>query len=154
MDDMYHEITPEVQERIDGLIENYEHAALATMDERFPLISKVMPVVDDGEIYLLMSDLSEHTRHIRTHSKRVCLYFAHSEGHTSRMNNPRYSIMGKLYPAPFTNDKRSEMFQKLLKKFDVVSKGAKMYGMFHDFHIYRFEKYEQLYIEGFGKAYK
>ena len=151
---MYHEIDQETQERIDILVRSYQQAALATSGERFPLVTKVLPAIVDGEIYLLLSDLSEHTRNIKERSKRVSIYFAAEENHATRLNNRRYTVMGKLYPVPYNNDKQGDMYQGMLEHFDKLDKGAKMYGMFGDFNIYRFEQMDHLYVEGFGKAYK
>ena len=151
---MYHEIDKEVQERIDDLVRSFQQASLATFGERFPLVSKVMPAVVEGEIYLLLSDLSEHTKNIKETSKRVSIYFAAAETHPTRLNNSRYTVMGKLYPVPYNDDKSGDRYQSMLKHFDNLDKGAIMYGMFKDFNIYRFEQYDHLYIEGFGKAYK
>jgi putative heme iron utilization protein len=151
---MYHKIDQETQERIDILVRSYQQAALATQGKRFPLVTKVLPAVVDGEIYLLLSDLSEHTHNIKEHSKRVSIYFAAEETHKSRLNNRRYTVMGKLYPVPYNNDKQGEMYQGMLEHFDRLDKGAIMYGMFGDFNIYRFEQMDHLYVEGFGKAYK
>lgn len=151
---MYHEIDQETQERIDILMREFQQAALATSGERFPLVTKIMPAVVDGEIYLLLSDLSEHTRNIKDNSKRVSIYFAAAEEHSTRLNNPRYTVMGKLYPVDYNSDKKGDRYQSMLKHFDRLDKGAIMYGMFGDFNIYRFEKMDHLYVEGFGKAYK
>jgi putative heme iron utilization protein len=151
---MYHEIDNETQERITNLVRSFQQASLATFGERFPLVTKVMPAFVDGEIYLLLSDLSEHTRNIKEHSKRVSIYFAAEETHATRLNNPRYTVMGKLYPVPYNNEKNGEQYQRMLKEFDKMDKGASMYGMFGDFNIYRFEQMDHLYVEGFGKAYK
>lgn len=151
---MYHEIDAQTQERIDNLMRSYQQAALATFGERFPLVSKVTPAVVEGEIYLLLSDLSEHTQNIKETSKRVSIYFAAEETHSSRLNNMRYTVMGKLYPVPYNQDKAGDRYQSMLKEFDKLDKGAIMYGMFGDFNIYRFEQYEHSFIEGYGKAYK
>jgi putative heme iron utilization protein len=148
---MYNEITPEAKGCIDKLVSEYDHAAIATIGERFPLITKAAPIISDGEIYLLLSDLSEHTKNINE-SKRIAIYFSQVETHRSRLNNPRYTVMGKLYKIPVA--KLSDHYQHLLELFDKKDAGAKMYGMFGDFNIYRFEQYDQLYNAGYGKAYK
>lgn len=41
---MYHEVDNEIQDKIDDLLVNYQQAALGTMGERFPHVSKVMPL--------------------------------------------------------------------------------------------------------------
>lgn len=151
---MYHEISQDVQDKINDLLSGFQQAALATSGERFPHVSKVMPAINNGEIYLLLSDLSEHTRNIKDISKRVSIYFAAQDTHKTRLNNPRYTVMGKLYPVPYNDNKKSEQYQNMLNVFDKLDKGASMYGMFGDFNIYRFEQHDHLYVEGFGKAYK
>lgn len=148
---MYHEITEEIESEIAGILEGYDHAVLGTLDANgFPNVTKVCPAYLAGDIYILMSDLSQHTRNIKDVSDKCSLYFAPEETHTNSMNNPRVTMTGTLkkYDVEF-ND-----YVVLLDEFDKRTPGANMYGQFDDFAIYKFVVEDRLYVEGFGKAYK
>ena len=111
----------------------------------YPEVSKITPVVEDGVIYLLLSDLSRHTDNIKR-NPIVTLYFADKNKNRTQMNNPRLTLYGVLEKVKKT--------EEALKKFDKRDKGASMYGQFGDFNIYQFSEDDRLYIAGFGKAYK
>ena len=53
---MYKDIN-EVKDNIQNLIEDYQQAALGTHRGAYPEVSKVTPVIEEGVIYLLLSDL-------------------------------------------------------------------------------------------------
>jgi len=141
---MYHDIK-EVEVEIQALLEDYQQAAMGTHRGAYPEVSKVTPVVENGTIYLLLSDLSRHTDNIRK-NPIVTLYFADRNKKRTQMNNPRLTLYGTL--------ERIEKTAEALKKFDKRDKGASMYGQFGDFNIWRFVEDDRMYIAGFGKAYK
>lgn len=149
---MYHEITQEISEKIEILMRDYDQAALGTITGTGPCVTKVLPLCYDGEVYFLLSDLSNHTYNINEVSNTVSVYFAGKETHKTRLNNPRLTLFGKL--EKLNLDKQSETYYSLLKHFDRLDSGAIMYGMFGDFNIYKLEETDRLYVEGFGKAYK
>ena len=143
---MYHDIN-EVKDDVEYLLKNYQQAAMGTNNGKYPDVTKVTPVLfDDDNIYLLLSDLSNHTRNIRNVSNTVSLYFAGENRHATQMNNPRVTLYGTLELA--------DKSQFDLKEFDKRDKGASMYGNFGDFNVWRFVENDRLYVEGFGKAYK
>ena len=143
---MYHDINT-VKDDVEYLLKNYQQAAIGTKNGKYPEVTKVTPVLfDDGNIYLLLSDLSNHTRNIRNVSRTVTLYFAAEHRHATQMNNPRVTLYGTLELA--------DKSQFDLKEFDKRDKGASMYGNFGDFNVWRFVEKDRLYVEGFGKAYK
>ena len=143
---MYHDINT-VKDDVEYLLKNYQQAAIGTNSGKYPDVTKVTPVLfDDGNIYLLLSDLSNHTRNIRNVSSTVSLYFAGEHRHATQMNNPRVTLYGTLELA--------DKSQFDLKEFDKRDKGASMYGNFGDFNVWRFVEKDRLYVEGFGKAYK
>lgn len=141
---MYKDIN-EVKDNIQNLIEDYQQAALGTHRGAYPEVSKVTPVIEEGVIYLLLSDLSRHTDNIKR-NPIVTLYFADKNKNRTQMNNPRLTLYGVL--------ERVEKTEEALKKFDKRDKGASMYGQFGDFNIWRFVEDDRMYIAGFGKAYK
>lgn len=143
---MYHDINT-VKDDVEYLLKNYQQAAMGTNNGKYPDVTKVTPVLfDDDNIYLLLSDLSNHTRNIRNVSNTVSLYFAGENRHATQMNNPRVTLYGTLELA--------DKSQFDLKEFDKRDKGASMYGNFGDFNVWRFVENDRLYVEGFGKAYK
>ena len=141
---MYHDIN-QVKDDVEFLLNNYEQAAMGSFSAGFPEVTKVTPVLFDDNIYLLLSDLSSHTKNVRINNT-VTLYFAAEHRHATQMNNPRITLYGSL-----ELEDKSEFNLKL---FDVRDKGASFYGNFGDFNVWRFVEKDRLYVEGFGKAYK
>lgn len=145
---MYHDINT-VENDVEYLLRNYQQAALGTNGKRYPEVSKVTPVLaDDDTIYLLLSDLSTHTRNLYEVSRTVSVYFVGESRHATEMNNPRVTLFGKL---EMVTDRPKKDFLEMFNKRDP---GATMYGQFGDFNIWRFVAQDRIYIEGFGKAYK
>ncbi len=145
---MYHDIN-EVSSAIEILLKNYQQAALGTNNGKYPDVTKVTPILfDDDNIYLLLSDLSNHTRNIRNVSNTVSLYFADEHKHATAMNNARLTLYGHL------TECETALKNTMLSAFDERDKGASFYGNFGDFNIWKFEEDDRLYIRGFGKAYK
>jgi putative heme iron utilization protein len=143
---MYHDIN-EVKDDVEYLLKNYQQAAMGTNSGKYPDVTKVTPVLfDDDNIYLLLSDLSNHTRNIREVSNTVSLYFAAEHRHATQMNNARVTLYGTLELA--------DKSQFDLNEFDKRDKGASFYGNFGDFNVWKFVEKDRLYVEGFGKAYK
>ena len=50
-------------------------------------------------------------------------------------------------------NKGENEFQVLLKNYNKIEPGSKMWGMFTDFDFYIFKENRTLYVEGFGKAF-
>ena len=145
---MYHDIN-EVKDDVEYLLKNYQQAAMGTNNGKYPDVTKVTPVLfDDDNIYLLLSDLSNHTRNLRNVSNTVSLYFASAHNHATEMNNARVTLYGKLELID------QSLKADMLEGFDKRDKGATMYGNFGDFNIWKFVEEDRLYVEGFGKAYK
>ena len=145
--EMYHDIDT-VKDDVEYLLKNYQQAAMGSMNAGFPEVTKVTPVLfDDDNIYLLLSDLSSHTKNVRLNNT-VTLYFAAEHRHATQMNNARVTLYGSLEML----DARDK--DGMLTQFDVRDKGASFYGNFGDFNVWRFVEKDRLYVEGFGKAYK
>ena len=103
------------------------------------------------KIYLLLSDLSDHTENLKI-NKKVSIYFAQKEIHKEKLNNPRLTLLGSIEKLKLK--KNDELFRKLLKNYILIEKSAKMWGQFLDFNFYEFNIKNSLYVKGFGKAYK
>jgi len=77
---MYQKINPKIEKKIQEIINgNYEFSLLGTIGkENFPSISKILPMMNNNILYVLLSDLSEHTQNINNNNK-VSFYFSIKE---------------------------------------------------------------------------
>ena len=143
---LYKKINPKIKQKISALLDNaYEQAALGTIDRnQWPLVTKVVPLIIKNNIYLLLSDLSEHPT--------VSLYFAARENHRSRSNNARLTLQGTV--TKLSLDKKGRSFKLLVEKHSIIDIGSDMWAYFDDFNFYEFYIKRQLYVEGFAKAYQ
>ena len=140
------------KEVYDILKGKYQQCVLGTLDQNgYPYLSKTLPLYYEKKIYLLLSDLSDHTENLKN-NKKVSIYFALEETHKERLNNPRLTLLGLIEKLKL--NKNDELFVKLLKKYALIEKSAKMWGKFLDFNFYEFKIKNSLYVKGFGKAYK
>ena len=150
---MYQKINTNINNKIINiLMGEYEMSALGTIDKNgFPFVSKIIPMFKNNTLYILISDLSEHTQNIILNNK-VSFYFSLKEVNVTKSNNPRLTMTGIIKKLSF--DKDNKEFIKLLNSYQESEKGSKMWGMFSDFNFYEFSPLRALYIEGFGKAYQ
>ena len=148
-----HKITEEIAIKIKKIINGkYQQAALGTIDDMgLPMVTKIIPMNYDDKIYLLISDLSEHTKNLNI-NPNASLYFAQEETHKIKSNNPRLTLQGFFKKIELKKD--NPKFQILLKSYNKVEPGSKMWGMFTDFNFYVFSANKQIFVEGFGKAYQ
>ena len=150
---MYQKINTNINNKIINiLMGEYEMSALGTIDKNgFPFVSKIIPMFKNNTLYILISDLSEHTQNIILNNK-VSFYFSLKEVNLTKSNNPRLTMTGIIKKLSF--DKDNKEFIKLLNSYQESEKGSHMWGMFSDFNFYEFSPLRALYIEGFGKAYQ
>ena len=150
---LYKKIDLKIKQKISALLDNgYEQAALGTIDKnQWPLVTKVIPLIIKNNIYLLLSDLSEHTKNIVA-NPAASLYFAASENHRSRSNNVRLTLQGTV--TKLSLDKKGKNFKVLVEKHATIDIGSEMWAYFDDFNFYEFHSKRQLYVEGFAKAYQ
>ena len=150
---MYQKTNSEIEKKIQKILEgNYEISVLGTNGkDNFPFLSKIIPMYKSDKLYLLISDLSEHTKNIVT-NQYVSIYFSLKELNKTKSNNPRLTINGLIKKHAF--NKNDPEFLDLLGTYQKIEKGSKMWGMFSDFNFYSLNPQRALYIEGFGKAYQ
>ena len=150
---MYQKINPEIEKKIQNILEgNYEISVLGTNGkDNFPFLSKIIPMYKNNKLYLLISDLSEHTQNI-TLNHNVSIYFSLKELNKTKSNNPRLTINGII--KKHVLKKENKKFVDLLNTYKKIESGSKMWGMFTDFNFYSLIPKRALYIEGFGKAYQ
>jgi len=149
----YYDISAEAMNHINKIIGgDHQQAALGTIDNHgFPMVTKVVPMYYSGGLYLLLSDLSEHTKNL-TNNPNSSIYFAKKEQHKIKSNNPRLTLQGTLKKLMLKKD--DLQFQKLLKNYNKIEPGSKIWAMFTDFNFYIFNEKRKLFVEGFGKAYE
>lgn len=150
---MYQKINPEIEKKIQNILEGgYEISVLGTNGkDNFPFLSKIIPMYKNNKLYLLISDLSEHTQNIAL-NQNVSIYFSLKELNKTKSNNPRLTINGII--KKHVLKKKDKEFIDLLNTYQKIENGSKMWGMFTDFNFYSLIPKRALYIEGFGKAYQ
>ena len=150
---MYQKTNPEIEKKIQNILEgDYEISVLGTNGkDNFPFLSKIIPMYKNNKLYLLISDLSEHTQNIIL-NQNVSIYFSLKELNKTKSNNPRLTINGII--KKHVLNKEDKEFVDLLNSYQKIENGSKMWGMFTDFNFYSLEPQRALYIEGFGKAYQ
>ena len=149
----YNLVTNVIKKEVNDILQGkYQQCVLGTVDQNgYPYLSKVIPLYYKKKIFLLLSDLSDHTENLKN-NKKVSIYFALEETHKERLNNPRLTLLGLIEKLKL--NKNDELFVKLLKKYALIEKSAKMWGKFLDFNFYEFKIQNSIYVKGFGKAYK
>ena len=149
----YQKFNDQVRKNIIKLISlNNNNSAIGTINKNgFPIVSKAIPMLFKENIYLLLSDLSEHTKNIKD-EKKTSLYFSSKEVKKDRLNNERLTLIGETEKLKIKKD--DFFFQKLLYNYSIIEPNAKIWGKFSDFNFYLFINKETLFIKGFGKAFK
>ena len=134
---MYQKINSEIEKKIQNILEgDYEISVLGTNGkDNFPFLSKIIPMYKNNKLYLLISDLSEHTKNI-TINHKVSIYFSLKELNKTKSNNPRLTINGIVKKKVFKKDDKE--FIDLLSAYAKIESGSKMWGMFSDFNFYFF----------------
>lgn len=150
---VYQDFNNQIKKNIvDFISKNKNQSAIGTINKRgFPIVSKVLPMIFKKNIYLLLSDLSEHTKNIKN-EKKTSLYFFSEELKKDRLNSERLTLIGKTKKLKIV--KKDSFFQELLYNFSLIEPNGKIWGNFSDFNFYIFKNNETIYIRGFGKAFK
>ena len=149
----YNLVTNVIKKEVNDILQGkYQQCVLGTLDQNgYPYLSKTLPLYYEKKIYLLLSDLSDHTENFKI-NKKVSIYFAQEEIHKEKLNNPRLTLLGSIEKLKL--NKNDELFKKLLKNYILIEKSAKMWGEFLDFNFYEFNIKNSLYVKGFCKAFK
>ena len=118
---------------------------LATSAAGQPFASLVTPATaPDGSVLLLLSDLSEHTRHLRAEPRCALLVAGAAEG-PNPQTAPRLTITGlaELEPDP-----------ALHARWVAAHPYAAFYAGFGDFHLWRLRPRGGLFVAGFARAHR
>ena len=115
----------------------------ASGDGGQPFASLVTPAIaGDGGILLLLSDLSEHTRHLRAEPRCSVLVVGAPES-ANPQTAPRVTVTGLAAISDTVPDRA---------RFLAVHPYAALYADFGDFHLWRIEPRGGLLVGGFARA--
>jgi len=116
---------------------------LATTADGQPFASLVTPATaPDLSVLLLLSELSEHTRHLRA-DPRCSLLVCGPAADTNPQTAPRVMITGLAVP---------DTDPALKARFLAVHPYARLYADFGDFALWRIRPQAGLFVGGFGRA--
>jgi putative heme iron utilization protein len=116
---------------------------LATVADGQPFASLVTPAcAPDLSLLLLLSDLSEHTRHLRTEPRCSVMVTGAAES-ANPQTTPRVTVTGLA---------ESVVEPTLKARYLAVHPYATMYADFADFALWRIRPLGGLYVGGFGRA--
>jgi heme iron utilization protein len=126
------------------LLRAARYGTLATVaDGGQPFASLVTPAcAPDLSLLLMLSDLSEHTRHLRTEPRCSILVTGAPED-TNPQTAPRVTVTGI---AEVANG------PVLKARYLAVHPYASLYADFGDFHLWRVRPLAALYVGGFARA--
>jgi heme iron utilization protein len=125
------------------LLREVRAGTLATAMQGQPFASLVTPAAaPDLSVLLLLSDLSEHTRHLRADARCSMLVCAEPTEENPQ-TTPRVSVTGV---AETVAD------PALKARYLAVHPYAAMYASFGDFALWRIRPVNGLYVGGFGRA--
>ena len=118
-------------------------AALATSMDGRPYVSLVTVALDhDLSPILLLSRLSEHTRHLLA-DPQAALLLDGTEGHAHPHTGPRATLVGHA---------AEEATPRLRARFLALHPAAALYAGFADFAIWRLRPERAHFVGGFGRA--
>ncbi len=135
--------TPAWQAR--KLLRSARAGCLATIQNGQPFASLVTPAcMPDGSLLMLLSQLSEHTRHLAADPHCSVMVSGVSEGANPQMT-PRITITGV---AEVVDD------PALKARYLAVHPYASLYAGFSDFATWRVVPAAALLVAGFGRAFR
>jgi len=127
------------------LLRSARVGTLATSDKGHPFASLVTPAcLPDGSLAILVSKLSEHTRHLAA-DPRCSVLLAGVPETVNPQTTPRVTFIGT---AEVVEDKA------LRARFLTVHPYAELYAGFGDFSFWRIKPEALRLVGGFGRAYR
>jgi putative heme iron utilization protein len=118
-------------------------ATLATSAQGQPFASLVTPATaGDLSVLMLLSSLSEHTRHLRADPRCALLVTGAAEG-ANPQTAPRLTVTGVAEP---------DADPALKARFLAVHPYARLYADFGDFAVWRVRPQAGLFVGGFARA--
>ena len=117
------------------------------VDDGWPVASMVVPAIDvDGTPILLISDLADHTRHLKTDDRLSLLFTgsAATDDHSIAIetDNPRLTLFGRAV---------QDGAETTRARYLLANPDAAQYADFGDFGFYRIAVEAAYWVGGFGK---
>jgi heme iron utilization protein len=127
-----------------------ERGSLGSLAERdgqlYPFVSLVLPAqAKDGELILLLSDLSDHARNLQRDARASLLLDGTLEL-KEPLTGPRLTLIGEVQVSPDQQGDKARYLE--------VHPEAELYAGFGDFRFYRFRILEGLFVAGFGRIFR
>jgi putative heme iron utilization protein len=124
--------------------------SLGSLAERdgatYPFVSLVLPAqAADGELILLLSDLSDHAKNLQR-DPRASLLMDGTLELKEPLTGPRLTLLGEVQRSP------DQAGDKAL--YLKAHPEAELYAGFGDFKFYRFRILEGLFVAGFGRIFR
>ncbi len=120
-------------------------ATLATTTDGQPFASLVTPTTaPDASILVLLSDLSEHTRHLRADPRCAIMVMGQPDG-PNPQTAPRLTITGLAALEPG---------ESLKSRWIALHPYAAFYAGFGDFNLWRIRPIGALFVGGFARAHR
>jgi len=124
--------------------------SLGSLAERdgvtYPFVSLVLPAQsNDGEIILLLSDLSDHAKNLQR-DPRASLLMDGTLELKEPLTGPRLTLLGEVQRSPDQSGDKT-LYLKAHPE-------AELYAGFGDFKFYRFRILEGLFVAGFGRIFR
>jgi hypothetical protein len=121
--------------------------SLAERDGRlYPFVSLVLPAQSvDGELILLLSDLSDHARNLQRDARASLLLDGTLEL-KEPLTGPRLTLIGEVHASADQAGDKARYLE--------VHPEAAVYAGFGDFKLYRFRILEGLFVAGFGRIFR
>ncbi len=118
---------------------------LASGTDGQPFASLVTPAcAPDLSVLLLLSDLSEHTRHLRAEPRCAVMVVGTADG-ANPQTAPRVTVTGLAEPIEDA---------ALKARWLALHPYATLYADFADFHLWRIPPRAALYVGGFARAHR
>ncbi len=109
-------------------------------------MSLVLPAQSpDGELILLLSDLSDHAKNLQRDARASLLLDGTLEL-KEPLTGPRLTLIGEV---EVSSDQQADKARYL-----AVHPEAELYAGFGDFKLYRFRILEGLFVAGFGRIFR
>lgn len=142
--DPYRQLTDEARALAASLLRGATHCALATSRDGHPTVSRAGCAWVDGALMLLLSDLSDHARHLAADS-RAGLLVGEPGAKGDPLTHPRLSLDGTLPEAD--KGAHRDAFLRARPK-------SALYYDFTDFRLRRLLPEAILLNGGFGQAFR
>lgn len=143
----------DLAKEIDEFKRSFSSVIIASVDSKNNAISSYAPVIfDDNDIYIFISEVSEHYHSIKANPDKVEIMFIEDESKAKSVF-VRIRLRYKVNAEILNRDQDFDRLFKLLKKQNPKTHVDMFYGV-KDFHFVKLEVKKGRFVKGFGAAYE